>query len=79
MIPIFPRFGLHNCPFNIYFEHATAGGTSSAPISKISVPQLVTNAADGPRDKAWIKHGNRDGIGMEWFKFRDPKVETPLN
>ena len=55
----------------------TADFTSSAPISKKSVPRLVTNAADGPRDKAWESGWNRDGI--EWFKFRDPKVETALN
>ena len=29
--------------------------------------------------KHGIKHGNRDENGMEWFKFRDPKVETALN
>ena len=30
-------------------------------------------------DKAWESEWNRDGIRMEWFKFRGPKVETALS
>ena len=30
-------------------------------------------------ESGWNQDGNQDGIGMEWFKFRDPKVETALN